>query len=219
VSTEKRTLANRHAVEIRQEEDGTRYLVGYGAVFWDREDRAGTQYALYPGMVERIMPGAFDEAIGNKDDARGLFNHDSSAVLGRTASGTMVLSVDSVGLRYEIELADKQLTRDLVTDIERGDITGSSFAFNIRAGGVKWVEEEQEDGMVLDVREIHSVRLFDTGPVTYPAYTGTSVGTRDQKNLEDERALYIKERDPDRRSIELERMDCDIKIAQARLQS
>ncbi|MCT7656157.1 HK97 family phage prohead protease [Oceanimonas sp. NS1] len=61
---------------------------------------------------------------------RALFNHDPNFVLGRTRSGTLALSVDADGLRYEIDPPDTQTVRDLVlAPLARGDITGSSFAF------------------------------------------------------------------------------------------
>jgi HK97 family phage prohead protease len=67
----------------------------YGAVFFDPDD-SGTEYEMYDDVFERIMPGAFDKAL-REDDVRGTFNHDSSCLLGRTASGTMRLSVDRRG--------------------------------------------------------------------------------------------------------------------------
>jgi HK97 family phage prohead protease len=145
-------------------------ITGYAAVFYNSAD-AGTQYELWSDLVERIMPGAFDRAL-REDDVRALFNHDPSLLLGRTEPGTLKLAVDAVGLRYEIDPPATQLGRDVAESIKRGDLSGSSFSFI--ADAVTW--RKQADAPT--VREVVSVRLFDVGPVTFPAYTATSAQAR-----------------------------------------
>lgn len=174
-------------VDIETRADGGKKIVGYGAVFY-REGDAGTEYRLWSDMVERIKPQAFDRALSEGQDVRGLFNHESARILGRTASGTMRLSVDSVGLKYEIDLPDTQEARDLATLIARGDITGSSFAFG--ANKTEW--EDRSDG--LSIRSLVDVDLYDVGPVTYPAYEATSTAVRSAKRdfLISEREQYRK---------------------------
>ncbi|NIP69360.1 MAG: HK97 family phage prohead protease, partial [Planctomycetales bacterium] len=106
-------------------------------------------------------------ALKESDDVRGLFNHDPSQLLGRTSSNTMRLSVDQRGLRYDIDVPDTRIGNDVVESIKRGDLSGSSFAFTVDT-----VEWQERDGM--HIREIRGVHLYDTGPVTYPAYEATS---------------------------------------------
>jgi HK97 family phage prohead protease len=77
---------------------GKKAIVGYGAVFYSDTD-PGTEYWLWGDVVERISPGAFDRALKERHDARGLFNHDPSNLLGRVTNGTMRLSVDRKGLK------------------------------------------------------------------------------------------------------------------------
>lgn len=161
---------------LKREADGARTIEGYAAVFYNA-DQKGTEYALWSDMVERIMPGAFDRALREKDDARGLFNHDANFLLGRVSSNTLRLSVDGVGLKYEIDLPDTQAARDVATAIERGDLTGSSFAFIPTK--VTWIEEKQGDSY-REIRQIEDVELFDVGPVTYPAYEATTTGVRNE---------------------------------------
>ena len=185
---ERRNFKQPARIETR--DDGAECLTGYAAVFY-RDDNPNTEFELWEGYVERILPGAFDRAL-KEDDVRGLFNHDSNHVLGRTKSGTLKLSVDNVGLRYEIDLPDTQSGNDTKTLINRGDVDGSSFAF-IADG----VERRREDG--IEIREITSVQLFDVGPVTYPAYAATTADTRTAKQEFDERQEQLrkelKERD------------------------
>ena len=78
--------------EVRAEQQGEQptRIIGYGSVFNSRSE------PLW-GFREIIKPGAFDDVLG--DDIRGLFNHDPNFILGRSASGTLSVSVDDKGLR------------------------------------------------------------------------------------------------------------------------
>lgn len=162
-----RRMVDAHLTQLAmQARDGAEpKIAGYAAVFYDGSSE--TEFEFF-GMHERIMRSAFNNAIG-RDDVRALFNHDSNYVLGRTASGTLKLSVDEIGLRYEIDPPDHAAS--LVESIERGDITGSSFAFTVR-------KQRMVDEGGKQVREIHDLDLFDVGPVAFPAYSGTAVGIR-----------------------------------------
>jgi len=166
---EKRYNPQRISIETRA--DGKPQIVGYGSVF-HRANDPGTQYELWGGVFERVAPGAFDAALKRRDDARALFNHDPNHVLGRLAAGTLRLSVDNVGLRYEIDPPDTQAGRDTLESIRRGDITGSSFSFSVDSQ--QW--EERDDGT--EVRTLLAVTLYDVGPVTFPAYESASTAVR-----------------------------------------
>lgn len=159
-------------VELRASGDGQPTISGYAAVFY-REDDPGTQYRLWAGSFERVMPGAFDEALKRGDDIRGLFNHKPDQVLGRTKSQTMTVTVDEVGLRYEITPSETQLYRDVSEMLRRGDIDGSSFGFSI-VGDDHWTRDAEGN----DIRELRNVALFDVGPVTFPAYSASTSEAR-----------------------------------------
>lgn len=167
-----RNLATRSGkVTIEKRADGQRYITGYAAVFYIEGDPA-TEYELGWGVVERINPAAFNRAIAEQHDARALFNHDPNYVLGRVSAGTVSLSVDSFGLRYEIPVDEQDPDHlKVVRKIERGDIDGSSFGMIPKSP--KYTEQEE-----FVVREIMDVDLFDVSPVTFPAYQGTSAGLR-----------------------------------------
>jgi HK97 family phage prohead protease len=176
-------------------------IVGLSAVFYRAGD-AGTEYWLWSDTVERILPGAFDRAIKESHDARALFNHDSSLLLGRISSKTCRLSVTSEGLAYEIDEDPKDPDHQRVAaKIDRGDVTGSSFAFIPRK--VSWEELKQDDGW-LYVRNIHDVDLFDVGPVTWPAYEATTAGrgadAKSNRHDPQEFAELLREREDSLRS-------------------
>lgn len=143
------------------------HIIGYGAVFNSKSE-------VMWGFREIIMPGAFDKVL--EDDVRALFNHDSNFVLGRSTAGTLSLSVDEQGLKYDITAPDTPTIRDLViAPLKRGDITQSSFAFQIARNGDDWYENDE--GVI--IREIHKIsRLYDVSPVTYPAYQAASSTAR-----------------------------------------
>jgi uncharacterized protein len=158
------------SIKVETREDGSRMIAGYAAVF-HRADDPGTQYQLSSDLVERIAPTAFARAITDKHDARALFNHDPNMLLGRAGAGTLRLTTDGTGLRYEIDLPDTQVGRDVAASVQRGDLTGSSFAFQV-------VKQSFQRGDKMHTRTIEDVNLLDVGPVTYPAYQSTTTGLR-----------------------------------------
>jgi hypothetical protein len=155
-------------MEVRAAE-GERRIEGYAATFNDVTDLGYFR--------EQIAVGAFDGHLA--DDVRLLINH-TGVPLARTTNGTLRLSVDETGLRYEAQLADTQEGRDLYTLIKRGDISQSSFAFSI--------EEETWDNKA-NLRTVNKVgRLYDVSPVTYPAYATTTVAARNAAAAAQEQA-------------------------------
>ena len=169
-----RRFTKKAKVEMRGDGEN-RYFFGYAAVFY-RESEPGTEYRLYEDGLERIKPGAFDRALNDGHDARGLYNHDSNHLLGRVSNDTCRLSVDAIGLRFEIPFNESDPDHQKVqAKIERGDLTGCSFAFsNVSAD---W-EERNADGKTVQIRNITDLDLHDVGPVTYPAYEATEAGFR-----------------------------------------
>lgn len=123
------------------------------------------------GFREQIDPGAFTKTL-READVVGLWNHSDNDLLGRVSSGTLRLKADDEALRYEIDLPDTTVGRDVETLLRRKDIRGSSFAF--RTIRDKW--EEDEDGNVS--RTLLEVALIDVSPVARPAYPDTDAGLR-----------------------------------------
>jgi hypothetical protein len=159
---ERRTLQSEFRVE--QREDGKKLIRGHAAVFNSETDLGWFR--------ERIAPGAFSESIG-KDDVRALFNHDENFILGRNKAGTLTMREDEQGLYVEIDPPDTQVGRDLVTSIERGDISQMSFGFQTIKDS--W---ETEENAAKDLRTLEKVKLWDVSPVTFPAYQETDVAVR-----------------------------------------
>jgi hypothetical protein len=126
-------------------------------------------------FIESIAPGAFTRALAEQQDVRCLFNHDVNNVLARTKNGTLRLTDSTAGLRFEADTdPTTSVGRDVPAMIGRGDVDGCSFSFNVRSS--TWRDEYDASGnYVQSYRTIDDVDLFDVGPVTFPAYTATSV--------------------------------------------
>jgi len=168
------TRSHESVVKLESRAEGSNVLIGQAAVFNSLSQNLG-------GFYELIDSKAFDTVLEN--DVRALYNHDESMVLGRNKSGTLRLLVSDTGLDYEIDMPDTSLGRDLSVQIERGDITGSSFSFRILKDAWHIDEEGREVRTVLQVGS-----LRDVGPVTYPAYLDASVAKR---SLSDKNSCVI----------------------------
>lgn len=118
---------------------------------------------------ERIMPGAFDEAIGG--DIIACIEHDSARILGRTASGTLKIASDDTGLAIEVSDPETSYSADLRKAIMRGDIRGMSFIFDVLSD--RWY---QQDGVT--TRDVMKANLYEVSFVTNPAYLDTEAAAR-----------------------------------------
>lgn len=149
--------------EVRQKTDKENIIESYGAVFdqWSE--------VLNSWFVEIVRPGCFSESIIN-DDIRALKNHDPNLILGRNTAGTLLLQEDITGLRYEIDLPATTYANDLKISVERRDITQNSFSFKVLED--RW-GTKNIGGVTYEARELIKVKLYDLGPVTFPAYTAT----------------------------------------------
>jgi HK97 family phage prohead protease len=157
------------AVESRSEDGAEReWVVGYAAKF-------GVLSLDLGDFVERIDPGAFGivaERRGRKKplETRALWNHDPNYPLARYP-GTLRMTVDEVGLRYEFPVPDTSYGRDIASNIRAGIVKGSSFSFTVPSGGDSWAVEDGRS--VRTIQRIDS--LLDVGPVTFPAYPDADV--------------------------------------------
>ncbi|HGO9409091.1 TPA: HK97 family phage prohead protease [Bacillus cereus] len=134
-------------------------ITGYAAVFNSKTTIGGW-------FDEVIEPGAFARSLSENSDIRALFNHNWDNVLGRTKSGTLRLEEDEKGLKFEIELPNTSVGRDLAESMSRGDINQCSFGF--------WITEENWDYNVEPaLRTIEEVELYEISVVSIPAYDDT----------------------------------------------
>ncbi len=159
-----RRVQNFEDTELRVSGGTAPVITGYAAKFGKWSEDLG-------GFREKIRVGAFDAVL--EDDVRALKNHDANLLLGRTMSGTLRLTANTVGLRFEVDPPDTNVGRDTVEEIRRKDITGCSFGFIVETDKWAYLEDDTVERTIIKFK-----RLFDVGPVTYPAYPDTSVAAR-----------------------------------------
>ena len=127
---------------------------------------------------EIIKRTAVDETLLRRSDIKCYVNHNPERMVARSnkGKGSLMLSIDSKGLRFEFEAPHTADGDYLVEMIKRGDLTGCSFAFY--ATGESW---SKSNGM--DIRTITKINRFDdVSIVTSPAYQSATVSVRNQSN-------------------------------------
>ena len=153
---------------MRQQESGELVVGGYSIVF-------GSPTMIFDYFEETVDPDVrIDYA---DDDVFSLFNHNWDHVLGRLAAGTLALERRVDGLYAETTLADNEWNRSLAQSIERGDIAGQSFGFDIL------VEEWDTVGNTPKSTLKH-IRLHETTITPIPAYPATDIDVQARARLE-----------------------------------
>jgi len=168
-------------VEVRSAAGGRLVLSGPVIRYGARSRDAGVQRF---GFRERILAGAATEVI-QKSDVLALDEHRSERYLGRTGNGTLRLLDSKTELRYEVDLPDTAVGREVATLAERGDYRGSSFGF--RSLHATWSKEA--DGTPL--RTITAFKLLrDVGPTVAPVYE-TGAAEAALRNFSDEAGVTV----------------------------
>jgi HK97 family phage prohead protease len=169
---ERRTIDAVPEVEFREDSStGKRLPVlrGYAAVFDSESNNLG-------GFVEVIDKRAFDRVLSKNPDVYALFNHDRSLILGNTSNGTLKLSVDDYGLRYEAYPDDTSVARDVTTWVQNRTVKASSFAFAVDRAAANGGESWDKGPRGLRKRTVTDIALLDdVSVVTRPAYDASSV--------------------------------------------
>lgn len=193
MTTEKRV---NQLADLRAKSEGDkRSIAGYAATFETLSLPLGR-------FVEKIARGAFSKSLG-EDDVRALWSHNPDMPLGRTGNSTLRLWEDHRGLAFELELPDTQWGRDAFTSIQRGDVSGMSFGFDVREDAFQRGSEGQPH-----IRTLLDVRLHEISPVAFPAYTQTNVQVRDLS--EQLRKLDLEVEEEEGMSISLARKKLDL---------
>lgn len=162
-----------HGMEARAAGDDTRPLItGYGSV----SERSTTIEGAFTDWDEMVAQGAWSATI-KTGDIRSMFNHDTNQLLGRTKAGTLRLSEDDDGLFYEVDInPDDPMAMSVHAKVARGDVDGSSVWF--RVVRQEWTYPTDENGLDRPLRKILEGQLFETGPVTFPAFEQTTSQAR-----------------------------------------
>lgn len=141
-------------------------------------------------FLEQLAPGAFRKTIRERGgQVKVQFDHGHDPFVGGAPLGPIrTLREDDDGVYYEVPLLDTDYNRDRVLPLLRGtllngdhlgSLLGASFRFSVVKE--KWVRgpkpsEHNPDG--LDERTITEVKLYEFGPVVFPAYGDATAAAR-----------------------------------------
>ena len=171
-----------YSFEIRAEEnaDHVGVITGRPIVYESKTD-----LGFFDEVIAR---GALDGA--DLRDVRFLVNHDTSMIpLARSRNNnmnsTMQLMPDEQGMaiRVNLDIQNNTEARNLYSAIERGDISGMSFMFNIDSE--EWSNLDS-DHPTRTIRAISNV--IEVSAVTFPAYEDTSISVRNKQALDSARS-------------------------------
>ena len=133
---------------------------------------------------EVLVPGCFDISLGTRD-VIATVDHNDAYLLGRLGNGSLKLFPSETQIDIELLPANTTYGRDLIVCIERQDIQGMSFAFDV-------LRDEWEMVGDLPVRKVLQAELYEVSFVAMPAYPETSVDLRSIYNARvDKRRRYL----------------------------
>lgn len=192
---EKRFIEDNVIIESRANDAGENeeFIIGYAIRFnkWSNDMNMWGK-----PFKEKVSDRALDGV--SLDKVIASVNHDFK-VLARSDKGTLNLSIDTVGLKYELKVPKTTAGRDALEDVKNGNLAGSSFTFTTKED--KWLIKKDEKE--IDERTILKIdKLIELGPVSMPAYPDSTVKVAKRsydiafsevnKNKDDEKIKTIK---------------------------
>jgi len=172
-------IRNLGDIQLRAEVgEASRHIEGYALIFDTQSE--------YLGFYETIERGAVTQEMIDQCDVFACFNHDMDKVLARSNSGqgSLKLTVDDKGLKYEFDAPFTSLGDELLEYLKRGDINKSSFAFYVDPADDEAEEWTSQNGVYFrTIKKIASI--VDVSPVWQPAYSDTSVSKRSLDKIEE----------------------------------
>nr|DAI97034.1 MAG TPA: prohead serine protease [Caudoviricetes sp.] len=139
-------------------------IEGYAIIFNQKSKKLGNFYEI----IDR-------HALDNVDlsAVKCLLDHDTSKVLGSVKNKTLDLSIDDRGLRFKVTIPDTTYAKDLYILVDRGDIDGCSFGFNVneKDRSAQAVTKMSDGNYLRKVNKIE--KLTEISIVSIPAYDST----------------------------------------------
>lgn len=129
-------------------------------------------------FIEQVMPGTFKKALDRADVVEFRLNH--KRVLGTNKEEGVRLFEDSIGLRAIYQTSDPEI----IEKAEKNQLRGWSFGFFVNDD--LW-DNSGPEGMkkrYLKDIDLSEVSIIDSEMT--PAYIGTSIETRDDKEVANE---------------------------------
>jgi hypothetical protein len=163
--------------KFREAQEGTgRIIEGYAIVFGVESKLIADYYDVYREIIEK---GAITEEELKGMDIKMTIWHNRERLLARSNKGvgTLKLSVDEVGVKYEFEAPNTSDGQTALELVKRGELSGSSFTY--------WTDESRnvtytkgaEGELIRHVNKISEV--LEMTIASDPAYSETNVSARE----------------------------------------
>lgn len=153
--------------------------------------------SIFEGQfLERVAPGTYERTI--REDAQSMkvqFDHGHDPQIGNKLLGVPeTVREDTKGPFYEVPLFDTSYNRDLLPGLKAGAY-GSSMRFRVTSDA--WDDEpavSEHNPQGIPERTITGARVFEFGPVTWPANPAATAGMR---SMTDEFYANVRKTSPD----------------------
>lgn len=128
-------------------------------------------------VVEQIKPGTFKNALEKAKNVSILLDHDEKRKLGSIEDGNLELFEDDIGLRAIAMVNDEEI----ISKAKKKLLKGWSFGMYVNKDII------EERGNDIPRRIVTDIDLFEVSIIDErmtPCYTGTSIETRANKEVE-----------------------------------
>lgn len=175
-------------------EEKSRTIEGHAVVFGVRSVNL-VPWSSYREVYEIMEPGSITAELLKRSDVVLTAFHDNTIILGRCrqGKGTLTLTLEERGLKISCTLAETAKADELLSAIQRGDVSGMSFAYTAdeadSENGVSYekLAERSKDGKDIWLRHVKKVNgLYDVTIAGHPAYPQTDVAQREINEFFDE---------------------------------
>jgi HK97 family phage major capsid protein/HK97 family phage prohead protease len=185
------TRAVAQPVEAEASESGMPTMTGHFSTFNDWYE---VDSYVEGHFLESIHPRAFDRTIReSRDQMKVLYDHGQDPQIGNKVLGSIEsLASDEIGPAYSVPLYDTSYNRDLAPGLIAGAY-GSSFRFKVLDDN--WNEHPTRSDYNpegISERVITEAKVYEFGPVTFPANTAADAGARSTTD-----AFYQRTRSPE----------------------
>lgn len=148
-------------------DDGGITIVGLAAPYgkWSQ--------LIFNSFKEQFRSNAFKEHLETNPDIICTIQHDPNKITGRTSARTLTVKNTDDGVYIENKIPNTTYATDLITSIERGDIRGMSFIFDVNRDDEQW---NKVDGYA--ERTINKAKMLEVTYTPIPAYESTTLNLR-----------------------------------------
>ena len=171
------------AVQVRNDGDGDGGPLARLDILFARFGQWNEIDSYWEGrFLERLAPGAFTKTMQERAGSIvSLFNHGHDPQIGDKVLGEIVdMGERADGPFIHLDLDDTSYNRDLLPALSRGAY-GASYMFRvIKEDWNDAPERSDANPAQLPERTISEVKLYEAGPVTFPADESTIVGLRSE---------------------------------------